>query len=147
MVVIIERSDSVSVLGGQVGPADRDIRQFCTETLTVDLLIPLEQIHVVDGLMRVSVATAEKKNYHSGDCGDRDLEVAAHLKRVVGASFRRNSTDVLFERPAKSSVSMGRCSGILASGKADCVWKIGNLYRHLGRQSVPIVRPLDYSVN
>ena len=106
MVVIIERSDSVSVLGGQVGPTERDIWQFCIETLMVDLLIPLVQVHVVDGLTRVSVATA-KKNYHDGNCGDRDLEEAAHLKRVVGVSFWRNSTDVLFEWPAKNFVLMG----------------------------------------
>ena len=61
----------------------------------------------MDGLTRVSVASAEK-NYHDGDCGDRDLEEAAHLKRVVGASFGRNSTDVLFEWPAKNFVLMGR---------------------------------------
>ena len=125
MVVIIERSDCVSILGGQVGPTDRDIWQFCIETLTVDLLIPLEQVYVTDGLMRVSVATAEK-NRHDGDCEYRNLEEAAHLKRVVGVSFERNSTDVLFGWPAKSFVSMGRCSGILASEKADCVGKIGN---------------------
>jgi hypothetical protein len=34
------------------------------------------------------------------------LEEAAHLKRVVGASFGRNSTDVLPERPAKDFVLM-----------------------------------------
>src|SRR5437660_8375038 len=73
MVVIIERSDSVSVLRGYVGPADRDKWQFCIETLTVDLLIQLVQVHVVDGLTRVSVASAEK-NYYDGNCGDRDLE-------------------------------------------------------------------------
>ena len=61
----------------------------------------------MDGLTRVSVATREK-NYHDGNCGDRDLEEAAHLKRVVGASFGRNSTDVLFEWAAKKSVLMGR---------------------------------------
>ncbi len=59
----------------------------------------------MDGLTRVSVASAEK-NYHDGDCRDRDLEEAAHLKRVVGASFGRNSTDVLFEWPAKNFVLM-----------------------------------------
>jgi hypothetical protein len=38
------------------------------------------------------------------------LEEAAHLKRVVGVSFGRNSTDVLFEWTAKKSVLMGsRC--------------------------------------
>jgi len=67
MVVIIERSDSVSVLGGQVGPTERDIWQFCIETLTVDLLIPLVQVQVVAGLMRVSIASAEK-NYQDGNC-------------------------------------------------------------------------------
>jgi hypothetical protein len=36
------------------------------------------------------------------------LEEAAHLKRVVGVSCVRNSTDVLFEWPAKNFVSMGR---------------------------------------
>ena len=107
MVVIIERSDSVSVLVGQVGPTDRDIWQFCIKTLTVDLLITLVQVHVVDGFTRVSVATGEK-NYHHGNCGDRDLEEAAHLKRVIGVSFGRNSTDVLFEWPAKNFVLMGR---------------------------------------
>ena len=107
MVVIIERSDSVSVLVGQVGPTDRDIWQFCIKTLTVDLLITLVQVHVVDGFTRVSVATGEK-NYHHGNCGDRDLEEAAHLKRVIGVSFGRNSTDVLFEWPANNSVLMGR---------------------------------------
>ena len=107
MVVIIERSDSVSVLVGQVGPTDRDIWQFCIKTLTVDLLIQLVQVHVVDGLTRVSVASAEK-NYYDGNCGDRDLEEAAHLKRVVGVPFGRNSTDVLFEWPAKNFVLMGR---------------------------------------
>jgi len=61
----------------------------------------------VDGLTRVSVASAEK-NYYDGNCGDRDLEEAAHLKRVAGASFGRNGTDVLFEWPAKDSVFMGR---------------------------------------
>jgi hypothetical protein len=105
MIVIIERSDCVSILGGQVGPTDRDVWQFCIETLTVDLLIPLEQVYVVDGLMRVSVATAEK-NRHDGDCEYRNLEEAAHLKRLVGASFGRNSTDVLSERPARSFVLM-----------------------------------------
>jgi hypothetical protein len=107
MVVVIKRSDSVSVLSGQVGPTDRDIWQFCIETLTVDLLIPLVQVHVVDGLTRVSVASAEK-NYHDGNYGDRDLEEAAHLKRVVGVPSGRNSTDVLFEWPAKNFVLMGR---------------------------------------
>ena len=107
MVVIIERSDSISVLVGQVGPTDRDIWQFCIETLTVDLLIPLVQGHVVDGFMGVSVASAEK-NCYDGNCGDRDLEEAAHLRRVVGESCGRNSTDVLFEWPANNSVLMGR---------------------------------------
>jgi hypothetical protein len=79
------------------------------------LLISLPQVRVVDGLTRVSVASA-KKNYHNGDCGDRDLEEAAHLKRVVGASFGRNSTDVLFERAAKDFVLMGR--DCLAKGQA-----------------------------
>jgi hypothetical protein len=106
MVVVIKRSDSVSVLSGQVGPTDRDIWQFRIETLTVDLLIPLVQVHVVDGFTRVSVASAEK-NYRDGNCGDRDLEEAAHLKRVAGVSFGRNSTDVLFEWAAKNSVLMG----------------------------------------
>jgi len=115
MVVIIERSDSVSVLVGQVGPTDRDIWQFCIKTLTVDLLITLVQVHVVDGFTRVSVATAEK-NYHHGNCGDRDLEEAAHLKRVIGVSFGRNSTDVLFEWPAKNFVLMGR--DCLAKGQS-----------------------------
>ena len=69
----------------------------------------------MDGLTRVSVASAEK-NYHDGDCGDRDLEEAAHLKRVVGASFGRNSTDVLFEWPAKNFVLMGR--DCLAKGQS-----------------------------
>jgi len=50
----------------------------------------------VDGFTRVSVASAEK-NYRDGNCGDRDLEEAAHLKRLAGVSFGRNSTDVLFE--------------------------------------------------
>ena len=54
------------------------------------------------GLTRVSVASAEK-NYHDGDCGDRNLEESAHLKRVVGVCFGRNSTDVLFEWPAATS--------------------------------------------
>jgi len=62
----------------------------------------------VDGFTRVSVASAEK-NYRDGNCGDRDLEEAAHLKRVVGVSFGRNSTDVLFEWPAKNFVLMGSC--------------------------------------
>jgi hypothetical protein len=56
MVVIIERSDSVSVLGGYVDLTDGHVRQFCIETLTVDLLIPLVEIHVMDGFTRVSVA-------------------------------------------------------------------------------------------
>ena len=68
---------------------------------------------MVDGLTRVSVASAEKK-YHDGNCGDRDLEEAAHLKRVVGVSFGRNSTDVLFEWPAKNFVLMD--SDCLARG-------------------------------
>ena len=59
----------------------------------------------MDGLTRVSVATAEK-NYYDGNCGDRDLEEAAHLQRVVGVSFGRNSTDVLFGWPAKNFVLM-----------------------------------------
>jgi hypothetical protein len=63
----------------------------------------------VDGLTRISVARAEK-NYHNGNYGDRDMEEAAHLKRVAGASFGRNSTDVLFEWPAKNFVLMGRDS-------------------------------------
>jgi hypothetical protein len=71
------------------------------------LLIPLVQVHVVKGLTRVSVASAEK-NYQDADCGDRDLEESAHLKRVVGVSFGRNSTDVLFEWPAMNFVFMGR---------------------------------------
>ena len=79
MVVVIKRSDSVSVLSGQVGPTDRDIWQFCIETLTVDLLIPLVQVHGVDGFTRVSVASAEK-NYRDGSCGDQDLEEAAYSK-------------------------------------------------------------------
>ena len=115
MVVIIERSDSVSVLGGQVGPTDRNIWQFCIETLTVDLLIPLVQGHVLDGFMGVSVASAEK-NCHDGNCRDRDLEEAAHLRRVVGESCGRNSTDVLFEWPAKNFVLMGR--DCLAKGQS-----------------------------
>jgi len=61
----------------------------------------------VDGLTRVSVASAEE-NYHAGNYGDRDWEEAAHLKRVVGVSFGRNSTDVLFEWPANNFVLMGR---------------------------------------
>jgi hypothetical protein len=60
----------------------------------------------VDGFTRVSVASAEE-NYSDGNCGDRDLGEAAHLKRVVGASFGRNSTVVLFEWPAKNFVLMG----------------------------------------
>jgi len=62
----------------------------------------------VDGFTRVSVASAEK-NYRDGNCGDRDLEEAAHLKRVVGVTFGRNSTNVLFEWPAKNFVLMGSC--------------------------------------
>jgi hypothetical protein len=146
MVVIIERSDCVSILGGQVGPTDRNIRQFCIETITVDLLIPLVQVHVVDGLMRVSVATAEK-NYRDGNCGDSDLEEAAHLKRVVGVPFGRNGTDVLFEWPAKNFVSMGRCSGIWPQERRTVLGRLVILYRHHGKQSVPNVLPLDYSVN
>ena len=65
-VVVIERGDSVGILGGQVGPTERDIWQFCVETLTVDLLILLEEVQVVDGLMRVSVTGAEK-NDNDGD--------------------------------------------------------------------------------
>jgi len=60
----------------------------------------------VAGLTRVSIASAEK-NYHDDNCEDGDLEEAAHLKRVVGVSFGRNSTDVLFEWPAKNFVLMG----------------------------------------
>ncbi len=60
----------------------------------------------MDGLTRVSVASAEK-NYHGGNCENHDLQEAAHLKRVVGVPFGRNSTDVLFEWPAKTSVLMG----------------------------------------
>jgi hypothetical protein len=60
----------------------------------------------VDGLTRVSVASAEK-NYHDGNCEDHNLQEAAHLKRVVGVPFGRNSTDVLFEWPAKTLVLMG----------------------------------------
>jgi len=60
----------------------------------------------MDGFTRVSVASAEK-NYHDGGCGDRNLEEAAHLKRVVGVLFGPNSTDVLFERPVKTFVLMG----------------------------------------
>jgi hypothetical protein len=71
------------------------------------LLIPLAQVRVVDRLTRVSVASAEK-NYHDGHYEDRDLEEAAHLKRVVGLSFGRNSTYVLFEWPAKNFALMGR---------------------------------------
>jgi hypothetical protein len=111
MVVVIKRSDSVSVLSGQVGPTDRDIWQSCIETLAVDLLIPLVQVHGLDGFTRVSVASAEK-NDRDGNCGDRDLEKAAHLKRVVGVSFGRNSTDVLFEWAAKKSVLMGSRSRV-----------------------------------
>ncbi len=59
-IVIVERGDSVGILGGQVGPTDRDIWQFGIETLSVDLLILLEQVQVVDRLMRVSVTGAEK---------------------------------------------------------------------------------------
>jgi hypothetical protein len=61
----------------------------------------------VGGLTRISVASAEK-NHQDGNCGDRDLEEAAHFKRVVGVSFGRNSTDVLFEWPATNFVLMGR---------------------------------------
>ena len=68
------------------------------------------------GLTRVSVASAEE-NYHDGDCGNRAWEEAAHLKRVVGASFGRNSTDVLFEWPAMNFVFMDRdCSQRAISG-------------------------------
>jgi hypothetical protein len=123
MAVVIKRSDSVSVLSGQVGPTDRDIGQFCIETLTVDLLIPLVQVHGVDGFTRVSVASAEK-NYRDGNCGDRDLEEAAHLKRVVGVSFGRNSTDVLFEWAVKKSVLMGSRCGPNAT--ASIVSRVGN---------------------
>ena len=122
MVVIIERSDCVSILGGQVGPTDRDIWQFCIETLTVDVLILLKQVYVVHGLMRVSVATAEK-NRHDGDCESGNLEETAHLKSVAGVSFRRNSTDVLFEWPAKSFVSMGRCSRNFGLRKGGLCWE------------------------
>jgi len=91
----------------------------------------------VDGFTRVSVASAEK-NYRDGNCGDRDFEEAAHLKRVVGVSFGRNSTDVLFKWPAKNFVLMGR----------DCLAR-GNHFRpenfisnsraasHLRRQPIP----------
>ena len=78
------------------------------------MLIPLVQVHVADGLTRISVASAEK-NCHDRDCGDRDLEEAAHLKRVVEVSFGRNSTDVLFEWTAKNFDLMGR--DCLAIGK------------------------------
>jgi hypothetical protein len=61
----------------------------------------------VDRLMRVSVASAQK-NYHDGNCGERDLEEAAHLNRVVAVSVRRNSTNVLFDWP--EFVLMGRCA-------------------------------------
>ena len=71
------------------------------------MLILLVQVLAVDGLTRVSVASAEK-NCHDGNCGSRDLEESAHLKRVVGVSFGRNSTDVLFEWPAMNFVFMGR---------------------------------------
>ena len=70
------------------------------------MLIPLVQVHGVDGFKRVSVASAEK-NYRDGNCGDRDLKEAAHLKRVAGVSIGRNSTDVLFEWAAKNFVLMG----------------------------------------
>jgi hypothetical protein len=60
----------------------------------------------VDGLTRVGVASA-KKNYHDGGYGNRNLEEAAHLKRVVGVLFGQNSTVVLFERPVKTFVLMG----------------------------------------
>jgi hypothetical protein len=73
----------------------------------VDLLIPLEQVHVVDRLMRVSVAAAEK-NYHEGNRRDRALEEGTHLNRLVVVSFGRNGTDVLFEWPAMNFVLMGR---------------------------------------
>ena len=107
MVVIIERSDCVSILGGQVGPTEGDIWQFCIETLTVDLLIPLEQVRVVDGLTRVNVTTSEK-NYPDGKNGERNFEEAAHFKRVCSVFFGRNSTDVLCKRPATNVVLMGR---------------------------------------
>ena len=64
------------------------------------MLILLVQVHVVDGLTRISVASAEK-NDHDGNYRDHDLDEAAHLKRLVGVFFRRNSTDVLFEWPEK----------------------------------------------
>ncbi len=81
----------------------------------------------MDGLTRVSVASAEK-NYHDGDCGDRDLEEAAHLKRVVGASFGRNSTDVLFEWPAKNFVLMGKDSETREQmGRYICLRLAGNM--------------------
>ncbi len=57
--------------------------------------------------MRVGVASAEK-NDRDGNSGDRDLEEAAHLKKVVELSFARNSTDVLFKWPAKHFVCMDR---------------------------------------
>jgi hypothetical protein len=73
----------------------------------VDSLIPLEQVHLVDGLMRVSVVTAEQ-NYRDGSQRDRALEETSHLKRLVVVSFGRNGTDVLFEWPAKNFVLLGR---------------------------------------
>ena len=69
------------------------------------MLILLVQVHGVHGFTRVSVVSAEE-NDRDGNCGDRDLQEAAHLKRVVGVSFGRNSTDVLFEWAAKNFVLM-----------------------------------------
>ena len=54
----------------------------------------------MDGLARVSVASAEQ-NDQGGNDRDHDLDEAAHLKRLVARFFRRNSTDVLFEWPEK----------------------------------------------
>ncbi len=59
----------------------------------------------MNGLTRVSVAGTQE-NCRDGDSGDRDLEEAAHLKRVVGVSTGRNGTDVLFKWPANNFVLM-----------------------------------------
>ena len=54
----------------------------------------------MDGLTRISVASAEQ-NDQGGNYRGHYLDEAAHLKRLVVVFFRRNSTDVLFERPEK----------------------------------------------
>jgi hypothetical protein len=92
----------------------------------VDLLIPLEQVHVVDGLMRVSVAAAEK-NYHHGNRRDRALEQGAHLNRLAVVSFGaewyrcsvRTASKELRLNGQVPAARMKRCAGCAADVSYD----------------------------